>query len=236
MTGEIGQTRPEVTGYPEVKICGLRDEETALAVRSLPIDYIGFVFAPSRRRVSPGMAGDIIRSMREAVADGPVPKFAGVFVDPDPAELEAVLRAAPLDIVQLHGAESPQYCRMIRERYGIRVWKTTAVESDAPQEAEERLGPYENAIDGLLLDRQTGGSGLTFPWEAIPRFKRWAASRRIPLIVAGGLHSGNVAELIEQYRPDVVDVSSGVETGGVKDVAKIREFVGRVNPLVSFSG
>lgn len=236
MTVNSGQIRPDVTGSPEVKICGLKDAETVLAVRSLPIDYIGFVFAPSRRRVSPGVAGGIIRAMREAAADGKMPKFAGVFVDPEPAELEEVLRAAPLDIIQLHGAESPQYCRMIREQYGIRVWKTAAVESDSPQEAEERLGPYEHAIDGLLMDRQTGGSGMTFPWEAIPRFKRWAASRRIPLIVAGGLHSGNVADLIEQYRPDVVDVSSGVETGGVKDVAKIREFVGRVKPHVSLSG
>jgi len=223
-----------------VKICGLRDAETALAVRDLPIDYIGFVFAPSRRRVTAEQAGAVIRAVRGARSASPPPKFVGVFVNPDPDETAEVVRAAPLDGIQLHGTETPEMCRRFREELGVFVWKTVPVEDAAGslslREAEKRLGPYEGAVDGVVLDRPSGGSGMTFPWEAIPVYRRWTSSRGIPLIVAGGLHAGNVGELLARHRPDVVDVSSGVETGGVKDPDKIRAFVGRVKLHGTISG
>ncbi|REJ20684.1 MAG: N-(5'-phosphoribosyl)anthranilate isomerase, partial [Paenibacillaceae bacterium] len=106
-----------------IKICGLRDAETIRAMDGLPIHEVGFVFAKSRRQVTAEAAAELIRAARSLrCADGMPPRTVGVFVDPEPEALRDVLRAAPLDIVQLHGSETPEYCRRIRSELGVRVW------------------------------------------------------------------------------------------------------------------
>jgi phosphoribosylanthranilate isomerase len=220
----------------QLKICGLRDAETAAAVASLAIDYIGFMFVErSKRRVTAEDARDMIEKMQAA---GGRQKFVGVFVDPAIEELETVLAIAPLDVLQLHGAESSAFVRECRARFpGVAVWKAMGIagEADHGDDAvEARLAPYGELLDALLLDAFDpvvgGGTGRTFRWDVIPAYRRWTEAQGIPLFAAGGLHEGNVGELLAAGIVDGVDVSSGVETNGVKDPEKILTFVKRVKP------
>jgi phosphoribosylanthranilate isomerase len=233
---------------PSVKICGIRDEATLLAILPLPIDHIGFVFAESKRKVALKDAGAMIRLIKEAAECGQsVPLTAGVFVNPTMEELESVMAEAPLDIIQLHGNEQPAFCRQVKERFGVQVFKSVSVsESSLPSrsQAEEagaghltdpqtdRLRSYANVADALLLDTYDpvvgGGTGKTFAWDRIPDYLGHVHAAGLKLLVAGGLESGNVRELINRFKPDGVDVSSGVETNGTKDIAKIQTFVERV--------
>ncbi|GAB2692311.1 phosphoribosylanthranilate isomerase [Paenibacillus thermoaerophilus] len=228
---------------PIVKICGLQRGEVIQSIEHLLIDWIGFVLAPSRRRVTPERAGELIANMRSS--SGPLrdASAVGVFVNPGEEELRSTMRSAPLDIIQLHGRESPAFCNWVRTEFpGVRVMKVVSFASgrnrdDAVLESPEGLlGPYEDAVDYLLLDTHDpvygGGSGQTFNWEMIPEYRDWARARGIPLLVAGGLTPDNVGHLMERYAPDGVDVSSGVETDGQKDSEKIRLFVERVKARV----
>lgn len=228
---------------PSVKICGLMTEEQVLAVASLPVDHIGFMFARSKRRVDPAQAGAWIRRMKEAKGNAR-PLAVGVFVNFSREELAAVLDEAPLDVVQLHGHEDAEYCRWVKENYpGMQIFKAVALsgaaeqaDSSSEQTIPERLKSYFPYIDGILLDTYDpvygGGSGKTFAWEAIPPYQAWCREAGLQLIVAGGLHPGNVHELLQGFGPDGVDVSSGVETEGVKDMDKITSFVERVKRFV----
>lgn len=218
---------------PLVKVCGIRDAATAAAIAPLPVDYIGFVFAPSKRRVSAAEAESLIASMR---AHGGRQRFAGVFVNPSPEELERVLQLAPLDVIQLHGSEPPELLHACRRRLpGVQLWKAIGVSGETDhgeRSVAGRLSAYEGVIDALLLDAYDplvgGGTGRTFRWDVIPVYQAWADRQQMPLFIAGGLHAGNVADLLEQYAVGGVDVSSGVETDGVKDMEKIRTFLKRV--------
>ncbi|MUG71734.1 MULTISPECIES: phosphoribosylanthranilate isomerase [Paenibacillus] len=232
-----------------VKICGLQTPDLAAEVARLPVDYVGFVFARSKRQVSAAQAGAMIAAMREASPERRV-KAAGVFVNPALEELDAVLREAPLDVLQLHGQETPDYCRTVKERYpGVEVIKAfslpheAAAAGDGPSGAgpdvsaiADRFNPYLGTIDGILLDTLDplygGGSGKTFAWHVIPSYLAWSREAGIPLLVAGGLRPDNVGSLLDAYHPDGVDVSSGVETDGAKDLMKIKTFVERVKSIV----
>jgi phosphoribosylanthranilate isomerase len=219
-----------------VKICGLKDTETLRSILHLPIDHIGFLFAKSKRQVTPAQAGEMVSVVKGSRERGNrVPLTVGVFVDPSEQQLAEVMREAPLDIVQLHGSEDAAFCGWVRDTYQVQVYRVFSVagagisENDNPaQTLEEALAPYAGCIDGLLLDTAGGGTGRTFEWSRIPDYLAWANRNGIPLLVAGGLNPDNVAELLEAYAPDGVDVSSGVETDGVKDITKITAFVERV--------
>lgn len=220
-----------------VKICGLKDTRTLAAVMELPVDYIGFLFAKSKRQVTPEQAGAMVRLVNERRKRGqPAPLTVGVFVDPTEEQLDEAMRESPLDIVQLHGAETPAFCSRVRERYRVRVFRVFSVSEVSGHDDRggrataiaDALDPYAGCVDGLLLDTAGGGTGRTFEWSLIPDYSEWAKRRGIPLLVAGGLTPDNVGELLESYEPDGVDVSSGVETDGVKDIAKIQAFVERV--------
>lgn len=224
-----------------VKICGLQDVEVLNSIVHLPIDYIGFVFAKSRRQVTGSQAGMLIRAMREIMEGETSPRTVGVFVNPTPEELADVLREAPLDTVQLHGRESAELCRWVKATFGVNVIKVVSIGSaSSEQSLQESLEPYAGSIDMLLLDTFEplvgGGSGQTFAWERIPAYLEWAKTQGIPLLVAGGLHANNVDEMLSLYAPDGVDVSSGVETEGLKDIAKITAFVERVKHHASSTG
>ncbi|AWP30937.1 phosphoribosylanthranilate isomerase [Paenibacillus sp. Cedars] len=216
-----------------LKICGLQSVEVLKSMINLPVDYIGFVFAKSRRNVSPKQAALLIQVLRQWDT-GKTPAAVGVLVNPDLNELEELLQEAALDVVQLHGQESPQFCREVKERFPVSVFKAVSIESDRSEaDRLSSLDAYAGCIDGLLLDTYDpvygGGSGKTFAWDLIPPYQRWASQQGIPLFIAGGLDSDNVSHLIGQYAPYGVDVSSGVESEpGVKDINKVTAFVERV--------
>jgi phosphoribosylanthranilate isomerase len=216
-----------------VKICGFRLRETAEAVArmKLAIDYAGFVFAPSKRRVSAEEARDMMDAFG---ADAPA--FVGVFVNPTMEELADINAIAPLAAIQLHGGEPPHFCREVKSRFPhTEVWRSMGMRQDqAHDEASvfARLAHYDGAIDALLLDAWDphvgGGTGQTFQWDLVGAYRKWTEMSGVKLYVAGGLHADNVNEMLSVCAADGADVSSGVETDGVKDIEKIRKFTERV--------
>lgn len=217
-----------------VKICGLQSVEVLANMLKLPIDHIGFVFAKSKRQVSPQQAGEMIAYLSEHAKQTPL--TAGVFVNPTKQELEEIVMVAPLDIIQLHGEESPELCQWVKTHLQRKVFKVFSIAEEKNEESvRKQLMPYTGVIDALMLDTFDpiigGGTGKTFNWQTIPMYRKWAKEQRIPLIAAGGLHADNVQQLIHEYQPDGVDVSSGVETDGVKDINKIVAFVERVKHI-----
>jgi phosphoribosylanthranilate isomerase len=217
-----------------VKICGLQDVEVLKSMVHLPVDYIGFVFAPSRRQVSLDRASELIAVLSQWKTSE-IPRAAGVFVNPGLDELRELLSIVRLDVIQLHGQETPVFCQQVREVFPhVQVWKALSVADKERDDAENEytLANYAGSIDAILLDTydplQSGGSGRTFAWERLPDYQDIAARHGLPLFVAGGLHPDNVGELLDTYVPYGVDVSSGVETDGLKDIAKMTAFVERV--------
>ena len=198
--------------FVRVKICGICDLETALGAAEAGADALGFVFAPSRRMLSPDKARDIIKRLPPFISR------VGVFVNLPAAEVEQIAGYTGLDTVQLHGDESPEYCKSIT-RY--KVIKSFSVSSEQDL---ERVEAYE--VDGYLLDTPAqglrGGTGMAFDWRLAAGFSAG------PLVLAGGLYPENVRQAIDLVRPYAVDVSSGVETEGQKDINKIKDFVRRV--------
>ncbi|ANF98868.1 N-(5'-phosphoribosyl)anthranilate isomerase [Paenibacillus bovis] len=197
----------------------------------LPVDYIGFVFARSKRQVTAHQAGELIEMLRQW-PEGQRPQSAGVFVNPELDELVRITHEAPLDIIQLHGKESPEFCRQVREKLGVQVFKVISLSSN-PQQSDTaaQLEMYKGTVDAFLLDTYDplygGGSGKTFAWDQIHAYHEWTAEHQIPLFVAGGLNPENVKSLLSGYPLEGIDVSSGVETDGIKDIAKIKSFVER---------
>ncbi|WP_379129218.1 phosphoribosylanthranilate isomerase [Paenibacillus sp. sgz500958] len=221
-------------GETKVKICGLQDVEVLKSMVHLPLDYVGFVFAPSRRLVSQEKAAELTAILGEWKTDV-LPQAAGVFVNPSMDDLTELLSKVPLQIIQLHGHESPEFCLEVTLAFPkVQVWKALSVADNEKMTGNsyDRIKAYKDTVHALLLDaydpQQRGGSGRTFAWEEIPAYQAMAAEMGLPLFIAGGLHPGNVGALLEGYAPDGVDVSSGVETDGVKDLAKIAAFVERV--------
>ncbi len=231
-----------------VKICGLQTPDLAAEVARLPVDYVGFVFARSKRQVSAAQAGAMIAAMREASPERRV-KAAGVFVNPALEELDAVLREAPLDVLQLHGQETPDYCRTVKERYpGVKVIKAFSLphEAAAAGDGPSGAGPDVSAIADRFnlsrddrrdfaryarsLIRRRFGQDVRLACHSVlsgvePRSGNFAARGR-------SLRPDNVGSLLDAYHPDGVDVSSGVETDGAKDLMKIKTFVERVKSIV----
>lgn len=197
---------------PRIKICGLRRLEDVRAVNEVLPEYAGFVFAESRRRVTPEEAAVLIRAMDARIL--PV----GVFVDASPEEVARVAREAGLEAVQLHGAEGAEEIRTIRALApSLAVWKAVRVKAAPDSEQLRALG-----ADLLLLDAwhptEAGGAGVPFEWAL-------AEGVGMDYLLAGGLTPENVRDAVVRLAPYGVDVSSGVETEGWKDAEKIRAFV-----------
>jgi phosphoribosylanthranilate isomerase len=214
-----------------IKICGIRNHQLLRALKGIEIDSFGFVFAASKRQVSAEVAASIIAEIRSEFATPP--KCVGVFRNQTETELGVILTTVPLDIAQLHGDEPPELCEYIRRTFNIPVMKAFSLQDgSSPIDIIQAAMPYVGSIDLMLIDTHDptygGGSGKTFRWEVIDDIKAWCASVDIPLYVAGGLQPDNVAQLLQQHKPYGVDVSSGVETAGEKDLLKIITFVERV--------
>jgi len=195
-----------------VKICGITRVEDGLACAQLGADAIGLVFyAPSPRHVSVEQARAIMAALPPFITT------VGLFVDADSTEVSAVLRQLPLDLLQFHGSESPDYCQGFSRPY------LKAVRVKPGLDLVQYAAQYERA-KGLLLDAHVegiaGGTGQAFDWNLIP------ARLPLPIVLSGGLHPANVTEAIKRVQPAAVDISSGVEsTKGIKDAAKIAAFM-----------
>jgi len=204
-----------------IKICGIRDENHALAAVEAGADFIGLVFAPSKRQVTPTKACEIASAVKKS---SDATKVVGVFVNAPASQVNEIADFCALDWVQLSGDESWEYCREVVEPVikAIRIGQQSPEELYAELSAGGELLPSQRFI--TLLDSQVegkyGGTGESFNWNIARQ-----VAKRFPVIIAGGLDPENVARLIETVRPWGVDVSSGVETNGLKDASKIRAFV-----------
>ncbi len=205
-----------------VKICGITEMEHALVVRDAGADFLGLIFAPSRRQITTEKASQIVQAVR---ASKPFPAMVGVFVNAPSAEVNRIADMCRLDRVQLSGDETWQYCLDI-ERPIIKAIHISAGSSLKEVLANIEVGysliPKDRLI--CLLDSRVGekygGTGQTFDWQTA---KEIAA--KYPVVIAGGLTPENVCQLVTEVKPWGVDVSSGVETGVRKDPAKIRAFI-----------
>lgn len=197
-----------------IKFCGITDIYSANAAVKAGADAIGFVFSKSKREVTPEQAVNIIKELP------PYLKTIGVFVDEDLDQLNKIVNFCKIDVVQLHGSESVEYCRGVEH---------PVVKSFKIRNANDLAGvnEYSDVVSGILLDTYvegaSGGTGETFPWEYVASIQDSSK-----LIIAGGLHVGNIEEAIATSRPYAVDVSSGIEHEGVKDIRKMCDFVNRV--------
>ena len=202
------------------KICGLKDTAAVEASVSAGAAYLGFNFFPKSPRY---VALDVARELAAGVPPG-VAKV-GLSVNATDAELDAITDAVPLDMLQLHGKESPERVAKVRKRYGLPVMKALPV---AEAEDLAALPAFEAVADQILLDAKPpkdadfpGGHGVPFDWRLIVG-RRWAT----PWMLAGGLTADNVAEAIRRTGALQVDVSSGVEAAkGVKDAERIAAFM-----------
>ena len=190
-----------------IKICGLTRREDIQAVNEAMPDYGGFVFAESRRQVDMKQAA----ALREGLDPGI--SAVGVFVNAPIKDIEEICRNGIIDHVQLHGEETAEYIRRLREKISLPIIKAVSMNENVTQQQLEAID-----ADYLLLDQGKGGTGKTFDWGLIPNLKT-------PFFLAGGLDPFNLKDAVRRVRPYAADLSSGVETDGKKDREKILQAV-----------
>lgn len=199
-----------------IKVCGLTDPSEAKAVAEAGADAIGMVFAKSPRKIDPDRAREIVQNLP------PMVQAVGVFVNESSEKIRRITDYCGLDLVQLHGEETPETCKELAPR-AIKAWR---IRTRADIQA---LLPYREVVKAFLLDAWSqsahGGTGETFDWSIAIEAKK-VLSR--PIILAGGLKPENVARAVKQVRPWGVDVSSGVENApGKKNIFLVADFIHR---------
>ena len=204
---------------PKVKMCGISKVETIPAVVEAKPDYMGLVFAPSKRQVTVEQAEILVEELHKQCInhyDTKVVKTVGVFVNETLDNLVRIADTANLDAVQLHGDEDETFIQSLKERTNVEVWKAIQIRTAADTEKW-----IDSSADMLLFDAyhkdERGGTGEVFDWSSLDAFER-------PFMLAGGIDSTNVARAIRTVRPYGIDISSGIETNGVKDDEKITAF------------
>ena len=211
---------------PKVKMCGISKVETIPAVVEARPDYMGLVFAPSKRQVTVDQAKILVEELHRGYAKkygsdtehdkNDTIKTVGVFVNETIDNLVTIANETNLDAVQLHGDEDETFIQSLKERTNVEVWKAVQIRTAA--DAEKWI---DSSADMLLFDAyhkdERGGTGEVFDWSSLDEFER-------PFMLAGGIDSTNVARAIRTVRPYGIDISSGIETNGVKDDEKIKAF------------
>lgn len=199
----------------KIKICGLKTKEDIHIVNRQKPDFIGFVFAGKKRRITPELAAEMKKELLPEI------RSVGVFVNEEQDQIISLAENGVLDYIQLHGDEGDSYIRQLKARTDKPIIKAVRVRSREDIQCAEKL-----SCDYLLLDTykadEYGGSGETFRWNLIPEMEK-------PFFLAGGLRAGNISEALESCCPWAVDVSSSVETDGRKDEEKVREFIEAVH-------
>ena len=198
----------------KVKICGLMRPEDIDAVNEYRPDLAGFILARGRRRtLTDQQMRELVRALRPEI------QSVAVFLDQDPAWIAELAAQDLMDVIQLHGQESNEEIRFLRENTDKKIIKAFRIEK-----ADDIRTAQESEADLVLLDSGVGGTGEVFDWSLPEQMHR-------PYILAGGLNPENVRTALGQMHPYAVDVSSGVETGHCKDPEKIRQFIHAVRKL-----
>ena len=222
---------------PKIKMCGISKVETIPAVVEAQPDYMGLVFAPSKRQVTVDQAKILVSELHKQYANrynrdviqwsnDVVQEFiktVGIFVNETLDNLVTIATEVNLDAVQLHGDEDEAFIQSLKERTNVEVWKAVQIRS-----AVDAAAWIDSSADMLLFDAyhkdERGGTGEVFDWSCLDEFER-------PFMLAGGIDSTNVARAIRTVRPYGIDISSGIETEGVKDDEKIKAFTNIVRTI-----
>ena len=227
---------------PKVKMCGISNVETIPAIIDAKPDYMGLVFAPSKRQVTVEQAKTLVEELYKQnvvgnnseveqtepvtsldTASSETIKTVGVFVNETVENLLKIAEEVKLDVIQLHGDEDESFIQILKEQSNVEVWKAVQVRSAA--DAEKWI---DSSADMLLFDAyhkdERGGTGEVFDWSSLDEFER-------PFMLAGGIDSTNVARAIRTVRPYGIDISSGIETNSVKDNEKMKAFTNIVRTI-----
>ncbi len=196
-----------------IKLCGLfREEDIRMVNRALP-DYCGFVFyEKSHRNVDREKAAELKVMLDKRI------KAVGVFVDHDPDEICSLAESGVIDMIQLHGHEDREYILSLKEKTGAAVIRAFQIGKTAEGELSTLIKEIEESPADLVLIDSGKGSGRVFDWDFLNNIRR-------PFFLAGGLNAGNIEEAVKSVAPYGLDLSSGIETEGVKDEEKIKEIM-----------
>ena len=197
----------------KIKICGLKRLEDIEIVNRYKPDYVGFVFADSKRKVTYDLASKMKRNLDSSI------KSVGVFVDADIGEIIKLYEHGIIDIAQLHGLEDEDYIGKLKQKSNYRLEIINAIEMSN----EKNLLEYDDSLADYLLLDSGKGSGKTFDWRLIRK------DLKKEFFLAGGLNAENIVKAIEEFDPYAVDLSSSVETNGYKDELKIKEVMEAIN-------
>jgi phosphoribosylanthranilate isomerase len=218
---------------PFIKFCGFQRARDVQTASRLPVDALGFVLVPGRRRSVPrSRLPELVRHLSKGQA------AIGVLQNPSWDEVKSWLETALLSGIQLHGEEPVELLQKIKSaRPGLHLTKVFHMQDSLPEPG--KLEAYQPWADAILLDTAAGnikgGTGKRFDWRLIPAWKEACHQLNLPCWVAGGLDENNVTELITRYRPDGIDVSGGIEINQRKDSAKMRLFLERVKKAYATS-
>ena len=211
---------------PKVKMCGISKVDTIPAVVEAKPDYMGLVFAPSKRQVTVEQAKTLVEELHKQYVvryNSETIKTVGVFVNETIENLLKIAEEVKLDVIQLHGDEDESFIQILKEQSNVEVWKAVQVRSAADAEKW-----FDSSADMLLFDAyhkdERGGTGEVFDWSSLDEFER-------PFMLAGGIDSTNVARAIRTVRPYGIDISSGIETNSVKDDEKMKAFTNIVRTI-----
>lgn len=206
----------------DIKFCGLQSKKDVDSAAATGATALGFVFANSKRQVAPEAVSDWLASvpLKEQ-------KKVAVFVEPNHTEIQTILESVSFDVLQFHGDESPQFLKEVKKNTGKQVLKAFRHQKGTL----DLFSAFAPVADGFIVDAgtkaQKGGTGKRFDWEAVPVYVHFARRLNRPLWIAGGVSPENIRELLS-FRPDGIDVSSGIETERQKDRDKMETIVKQV--------
>lgn len=201
----------------KIKICGITRLEDIYVVNQLGPDYIGFIFARSRRKISESKAEQLKKHLDRSI------RTVGVFVNEDIHRIVSLCLSQTIDLIQLHGDENAEYIDRLKSLIPNKIIKAVQVRGRKDIEMALNLSCEYLLFDSYSPD-EYGGSGKVFDWDLIEEIDK-------PFFLAGGLNAENIEEAIRSCNPYGVDVSSGVEIDGKKDPVKIRKFIDSVNMI-----
>ncbi|WP_404428366.1 phosphoribosylanthranilate isomerase [Sutcliffiella horikoshii] len=201
----------------KVKFCGNKSLEDYEASVTTDADYLGFVFARSKRQIKPEQVAEWVAAVPPRNKE-----LVGIFVNQPLEEILHAVRTVPLDVVQCHGDEDLTFIKELKSQCNVDIWKVIHHEDET---SVEKLKPFIGAIDGFVVDKkvgnQYGGTGTSFHWVHIPHYDKSSNEHGIPYLIAGGINVETLQELLP-YSPQGIDLSSGIEENYAKSKGKMK--------------